>query len=136
MGNQKSHGKKTVVILNGVNISTNSDNSQLELTADAHDITTYGVNSHVFGGGLLNGTGTVSGKYDINASDGPRAAVAPLRGTIVPFIHRAEGTGSGLPQDSVSALVVKYTQTSPVADYVTWAVDLQFSGDVTSTPQP
>jgi hypothetical protein len=56
-------------------------------------------------------------------------------GTVVPFLHQPEGTGSGKPQDVVDALVTKYTQTHPVADYVTWAVDLQFSDDVNSTPQ-
>jgi hypothetical protein len=135
VGTQKIHGRNTQVFLAGVNLSSNTTNSQVELTADSHDITTYGKNSHVFQGGLLNGSGTVSGIYDKSVSDGPRVAVRPLIGTTVAFIHRPEGTGTGLPQDSVQVVVTKYTQTSPVADMVTWAIDLQFSDDVTYANQ-
>lgn len=129
------HGKSTYVSLDGDDLSAFSTNSQLELTADSHDVTTYGKNSHVFSGGLKNGTATVSGIYDSTAVTGPRAVVKPLVGTVVELIHRPEGTGSGKPMDKVDVLVTKYTQTHPVADMVTWAVDLQFSDDVDSTAQ-
>jgi hypothetical protein len=60
----------------------------------------------------------------------------PLVGTVVELVHQPEGAGAGKPQDVVDVLVTKYTQTHPVADMVTWAVDLQFSDDVNSTAQP
>lgn len=129
------HGKHTIVELNGVELTDYSNNSQLEFSADSHDITTYGKNSHVFAGGLKNGTATVSGFYDTTAMTGPRAVIQPLIGTVVEFVHQPEGAGAGKPQDVVDVLVTKYTQTHPVADMVTWAVDLQFSDDVDSTPQ-
>jgi hypothetical protein len=132
----KLHGKNTVVTLDGDSLTAFSNNSQLEITSDSHDVTTYGNDSHVFSGGLKNGTATISGFYDTTALTGPRAVILPLIGTVVPLIHQPEGAGSGLPQDSVDVLVTKYTQTHPVADMVTWAVDLQFSGDVDSTAQP
>lgn len=131
----KIHGKNTVVTLGGNDLTQYSNNSQLEFTSDSHDTTTYGKNSHVFSGGLLNGTGTISGFYDSTAITGPRAVLRPMLGTVVQLIHRPEGTGAGKPQDKVSALVTKYTQTHPVADMVTWAVDLQFSDDADSTAQ-
>jgi hypothetical protein len=131
----KIHGKRTEVELGGVELTDYSNNSQLEFTADSHDTTTYGNDSHVFNGGLLNGTATISGFYDSTAVTGPRAAVKPMVGEVVEFVHRPEGSGAGKPQDVVQALVTKYTQTHPVAEYITWAVDLQFSGDVDSTPQ-
>jgi hypothetical protein len=129
------HGKRTVVKLDDNNLSEFTNNSQVEVTADSHDVTAYGENSHSFFGGLLNGTGSISGVYDSTAATGPRAVCRPLVGTVVEFVHQPEGAGSGKPQDVVNVLVLKYTQTSPVADMVTWAVDLQFSGDVNSTPQ-
>ncbi|WP_198171343.1 hypothetical protein [Actinoplanes awajinensis] len=128
-------GNKTEVELDGVELTDYSNNSQLEFSADSHDVTTYGNDSHVFSGGLLNGNATISGFYDSTAVTGPRAVIKPLVGTVVEFVHRPEGTGTGKPQDVVQALVTKYTQTHPVADIVTWAVDLQFSGDVDSDPQ-
>ena len=131
----RTHGKVTVVKINGVDLSQYSNNSQIEITADTTDVTTYGKNSHVFQGGLKNGKATISGFYDTTASTGPRALLLPLVGSNATLVHRAEGTGAGLPQDSVDVVVEKYTQTSPVADYVTWAVDLQFSDDVNSAAQ-
>ncbi len=131
----KQHGKDTVATLGGNDLTQYSNNSQLEFTADSHDTTTYGKQAHVFSGGLKNGTGSISGFYDTTAVTGPRAVLKPMVGTVVQLIHRPEGTGAGKPQDKVNVLVTKYTQTHPVADMVTWAVDLQFSDDVDSTPQ-
>jgi hypothetical protein len=133
----KSHGKKTAVLVGGVELTAFSNNSQLQFTPDNHDTTTYGKNSHVFSAGLLNGKGTVSGFYDTTLVTGPRAVLMPLLGVSdVAFVHRPEGTGSGLPQDAVNCVISNYTQTHPVADMVTWSLDIQFSDDVNSTPQP
>ncbi len=129
------HGRNTVVMIDGDDLSAYTNNSTVEVTADAHDVTTYGKDSHVFAGGLKNGTATVSGVYDSTAMTGPRAVLLPLVGTVVPLVHRPQGTGSSLPQDTVDVLVTKYNQTHPVADMVTWSVDLQFSDDVDSTAQ-
>lgn len=129
------HGKNTVVTLDANDLTDYSNNSQLEISADSHDVTTYGKNSHVFSGGLKNGTASVSGFYDTTAMTGPRAVILPLVGTVVPFVHQPEGAGTGKPQDAVDVLVTKYTQTHPVADMVTWTVELQFSDDVDSTAQ-
>lgn len=131
----KQHGKATVVTLDGEDLSAYSNNSQLEITSDSHDVTTYGKTSHVFAGGLKNGTATISGFYDTTAGTGPRAVILPLVGTVVELVHQPEGAGTGKPQDAVLVLVTKYTQTHPVADMVTWSVDLQFSDDVGSSAQ-
>lgn len=133
----KIHGKYTAVLLGGNDMTAYSNNSQLDYKPDNHDTTTYGNNSHVFSAGLLNGSGTLSGFYDTSQSAGPRAVITPLLGVSdVVFIHRPEGSGSGLPQDKVNCVIDDYKQTHPVADYVTWEVSLQFSGDVDRTPQP
>jgi hypothetical protein len=133
----KVHGRKTAVLLGGIDLTQYSNNSQLEFNPDNHDTTTYGKNSHVFSAGLLNGNGTLSGFYDSTLVTGPKAMIMPLLGVAdVVFQHRPEGTGSGLPQDQVNCLITKYTQTHPVADMITWALDVQFSDDVSSTPQP
>lgn len=129
------HGKDTVVTLGGDDLTDYSNNSQLEFSADSHDVTTYGKNAHVFRGGLKNGTASVSGFYDTTAMTGPRAVIQPLVGTVVELVHQPEGAGTGKPQDVVDVLVTKYTQTHPVADMVTWTVELQFSDDVNSAAQ-
>lgn len=128
------HGKKTYISLNAVDLSTFCNTSNLERSADSHDVTTYGKDSHVFQGGLLNGTASIGGVYD-NGTSGPRDTIEPLIGTTVTLVRRTEGTGSGLPQDSVSVVVLKYTETNPVADYIQWSADLQLTDEVTSTNQ-
>lgn len=129
------HGKDTFISLNAVNLSAFVTTSELERTADTHDVTTYGKSSHVYAGGLLDGKASMAGVYDNTAVTGPRAAIEPLLGQTVTLIRRPAGTGTGRPQDSVSVVVGKYTETNPVADMVTWQVELQASDEVDSTPQ-
>lgn len=129
------HGKDTYVSLSAVDLSTFCDNVAFNRSADSHDVTTFGKDSHVFAGGLLNGTATITGKYDNTATTGPRAAVQPLLGTVVELIYRPEGTGAGKPEETVDALVTAYEQTNPVADMVTFSITLQLSDDVTSSAQ-
>ncbi len=129
------HGRDTVVILDSNDLSTYSNTSTMTRESDSHDVTTYGKDAHVFEGGLLNGSAGVEGIYDNSSTSGPRAVIEPLIGTVVPFIRRPEGTGSNLPEDTVDALVMRYVETNPVADMVSWAVELQLSDDVVSTSQ-
>jgi hypothetical protein len=129
-----THGKNTVITLNAVDLSTYTNTSTFTRGADSHDVTTYGKNDHCYAGGLGNNTFSMGGIYD-NGSSGPRDTIEPLVGTVVTLIRRPEGTGSGLPQDSVSVLVTSYVETSPVADMVTWSMEGQCSDTVNSANQ-
>lgn len=128
------HAKDTYVSLDGNDLSPFSDSSELGRTADSHDVTTYGKDSHVYEGGLLDSTFKVSGTYD-NGTDGPGAVINPLVGQKVTLVRRKEGTGSGKPQETVDVLVKGYTESNPVADYIKWSCDLQGSDDIDFTPQ-
>ena len=44
------HGKNTFISLNGSDLSAFTNTSELGRTADSHDVTTYGKNSHVYAG--------------------------------------------------------------------------------------
>lgn len=129
------HGKGTVVTLDGDDLSIYSNSVEFTRTADSHDVTTFGRNAHVYQGGLLDGTATIAGIYDSTALTGPRAVLEPMIGTVVPMEYQPEGAGSGKPQDVVDVLVTSYAQSSPVADMVTFTVELQMSDDVDSTAQ-
>jgi hypothetical protein len=131
----KIHGKGLVVLLDADDLSTHSNNMEFNRKADSHDVTTFGNNSHRKQGGLGDGSATLSGFYDSTAGTGPRAVIEPLIGTVVPLVHRPEGTGVGKPQDTVNVLVVTYTETTPVADMITFSVELEFDGDVTTVAQ-
>lgn len=135
----KVHGKNTYISLAGVNISRFTNASEINRTADTHDTTVYGDDAHGYDGGLLDGTAKCSGFYDNStfpaSAAGPRALINALVGELVEYIRRAEGTGSGKAQDRMNVVIKGYTETSPVADMVTWSCDMQISGDVDSTPQ-
>lgn len=135
----KKHGKDTHVEIDGNDISTHTNNTAFNRAGDSHDVTTYKADpadtAHIFQGGLTQGTCTISGIYDTDVTTGPRVIIEPLVGTVVPFIYQPEGTGTGLPQDSVDVLVTAYNETSPVADMITWTAELQLTGEIDSTAQ-
>jgi len=128
------HGKSTFISLNGSDLSVYCNTSSFERKADKHDTTTYGKDNHVYSGGLGDGAASMGGVYD-NTSAGPHDTIGPLIGTVVELIRRVEGTGSGLPQDTVDVLIESYVETSPVADMVAWACTIQPSDAVVSTNQ-
>jgi len=128
------HGKSTVITVNAVDLSAFTNTSNFGRKADKHDVTTYGKNDHVYAGGLGDGAFSMAGVYD-NGVAGPRDTLEPLVGTVITCIRKPEGTGSGLPQDSFSALLEEYVETNPVADMVSWQATFQPSDAVTSTNQ-
>jgi hypothetical protein len=129
------HTKVTVIKLGTTDISQYVKSSEFARKADSHDVTTYGKDDHVYAGGLGDGSFKMDGLYDSTATTGPRALIEPLIGTTVALTRRPEGTGSGKPQDIVNIVVTGYTESSPVADYVTWSMEGQLSDAVNSTAQ-
>lgn len=124
----RKHSKLTVIIIDGNDVSTFATDSNCEQSSGTEDNTTYGKNSQVFEPTLLTGAFGCSGKYDDSAT-GPRAVLKPLVGTSVTVKYRPEGTGSGLPQDSFTAVITKYNETAPVAGYRMWSLETQPSDD-------
>src|SRR5262245_2355591 len=119
------HGKNTVVIINGVNISTHVKTSEFTRSKDTHATTTQQPPGHAHAAGLSDNAFTMSGVYDNTAGTGPRAVLQPLSdsGALVTLIRRPDGTGAGKAQDQVSVIVEKYVETNPVNDMVAWAAD-------------
>ena len=131
-----THGRHTVIILDGNNMSTFSDNTEETDGIDTHDVTTYGAARKAYSAGLGDGTFTISGTHD-NTVSGPRSVIKPIMhtGNPVPFVYRTEGTGSGLPEEQVDVVVKSYKQTAPVADMVKWTAELQMTGDLIELDQ-
>lgn len=129
------HGKSTVITVATKDISPYCKTSSYEGTADFHDVTGYGKNSHVKAGGLLDAKFTCGGTYDNTASVGPRAALKPLLGTSVVVTRKPEGTATGRPLDTFTGVLTKYTETNPVDDMVTWSAEVEISDDITTTVQ-
>lgn len=131
------HGKDTVFKVDSTDISAYTSESEINRGTDTHDTTAYGADAHGFSAGLNTGTATASGTYDTTASTGPRAKLLSVYAgnTAVTVIRQPEGTGSGKPQDSFSAILTSYVETAPVADMIKWKADFQISGDITTTAQ-
>lgn len=131
-----THGRHTVIIIDGHNISAFTDNTEETDGIDLHDVTTYGAARKAYASGLGDGTFTISGTHD-NTAGGPRSVLKPMMsaGLAVPFVYRTEGTGTGLPEEQVDVFVKSYKQTSPVADMVKWTSELQMTGDLVEIDQ-
>src|SRR5271170_4357835 len=109
-----SHGRLTVVTVATKAISPYCSTSTLEVAADVHEASGYGVQWKGNKPGLIGGTFAVSGFYDNTVSVGPRLALLPLIGTIAAVIRQVEGVGTTKPQDLFNAVINKYNETNPV----------------------
>lgn len=128
------HGSDTVVIFNGTDISTFFKTTDDTDTVEAHDVTTYStVKRKRYRMGLGDGTFSIGGLYDNSIVTSPNTVIRPVKDArqLVTFVVRPEGTGVGLPFESVSVGVTSYKQSHPVDDMVTWEAELQKSGAIT-----
>lgn len=128
------HSKETVIIIDGNDVSTDCNDSNCKQSVGTEDNTTYGADDEVHDPTLKTGEFGCSGKYSDSAT-GPRAVLKPLVGSKVNVKYRPEGTGSGLPQDSFTAVIVGYEETAPVAGYRLWSLTTKPSGAWDTTDQ-
>lgn len=135
------HGKTTSTVINSINISPHTRNCEWKRTADTHDVTGYKADdtdtSKVYIAGLTDGTCTISGMYDTDATTGPAKVLEAIiaAGIAVPFEYAVEGLGTGKPMRTCDVIVSSYNETAPVADIVTWTSDLQITGPVAIAAQ-
>jgi hypothetical protein len=129
------HGRNAKVTVASVDLSAFAKKVDFEREAEAHDTTCFGKSSKTYAAGLKDGKGTIEGTYDSTAVTGPAAALEPLLGTSVTVVYKPEGTGTGKPLKTVTAIVTGYKESTPVADMISWTCDLQLSDDVVITAQ-
>jgi hypothetical protein len=130
------HGKTTKITIATKDISPFTKTSNFEKSADVHDTTGYGATDHTKAGGLGDGKFTCGGTYDNTASVGPRNALLSLVGTTVAVVRNPEGTGTGKPNDAFSGVLMKYVESNPVDDMISWSAEIDISGAVTTTSLP
>lgn len=131
----RSHGKRTVITVEAVDISPHCNTSALTRTAKVHETTGYGADDEANDPGLKGGKFTMGGSYDTNATTGPSVALDPLVGTKVSVVRKTEGTGTGKPSQAFEAVLNSYVETNPVNDYVQWTAEMTIDGAVTKTTQ-
>lgn len=131
-----SHGKDAQVTIDSNNLSAYISDSTFNQSVDSHDVTAYGATNKAYIDGLIDGTFSVSGHYDDTKTTGPRDVLQGLLGGgAITILRQPEGTGSGLAQDSFSAIITSYEETAPVDDNIQWSADFQITGAVTVTVQ-
>lgn len=129
------HGNTAVFKVGATNLSTFTNSIDFKLAADSHDVTTFGATGHKYQGGLTDGTISLAGFYDDAASATPKVTFAGAAGTTVTWTYQPEGLGDGLAQYTGSAVITSYSESTPVADMITWAAELQISGAVVADDQ-
>jgi hypothetical protein len=148
------HGKNTGFKLNdsGGVVRTLSDlieDVSFPRSVDASETTTFGTSAKTYIAGLQDTKITIKGKYDATATTGidtiiPAIIAAQDTGTItvgsatppntantVGFSYAPEGFTSTRVLYTGQALVTSYEVSSPVADVVSFSLELQVSGAVT-----
>lgn len=135
------HGRDTEISINGVDISEWCNTSEISRKGETHNVTMYGSPNYadgrkpnVYHGGNVDATFKCGGVYDRTETTGT-AELDELEGTKVVLIRKPQGTGTGKPTQTVDMIVTDYTETSPVADMVTWQLEGQLSGPIAKTAQ-
>jgi hypothetical protein len=131
-----AHGRLTKVTLATKDISPYTKTSTLEESADVHDTSGYGITDRTKIGGVGDGKFTMGGTYDNTVSVGPRNVLHNQKGVSFAVVRNPEGTGTGKPNDAFTAILVKYTETNPFDDIVTWAAEFEISGSIVTTVLP
>jgi hypothetical protein len=137
------HGKNTVVVLSGLSgpasgshdLSAFVNTSTWTFGADQHDVTTYGKNDHVMAPGLKNGTFSMGGIYESTLPNNPWFVLQQANGNTCTINIKPEGSGTGKPSHTFSAVMGTYNETAPVADMVSWDATFATSDLVTTVLQ-
>lgn len=131
-----THGKLTVLKVGANDISPSTKTSNFSGSADVHDTSGYGLTNRTKAGGMVDGTFTASGSYDIGATTGTPALLEGKEGTSFSLTRQVAGTGSGKPQEVFTGILSKFDVSAPFDDMVTWSAEWSVSGAVNRTAQP
>lgn len=132
-------GKNAVVSISGFtspaasgshDLSIYIDTSSLNLGADIVDLTTYGKTGHVPGGALKTCGFSCGGVYDTSQTNGPSWVLALNCGESCTVTFKPEGTATGKPTYTFTAVLKTYNTTAAVGDYIRW--NAEWDGDADS----
>jgi hypothetical protein len=133
MTTASTHGSKTVLSVDGSDISPWTTASELKRVADKSEVTGYGSVGHEYADdeGLKAHVFTCSGWYDKTATTGTGDVFRGKEGQNLPCVRGPEGSTTGAPKETFTAHLDDYTTTSPVNDIVKWSASFTVSGEIT-----
>ena len=129
------HGLNAAVYIGTNNLSGYLDQADKSTDVDTAETTVFGNSWKQYLAGLIGTTLSISGSYDGTATTGPAALMETCiaNGTAWTWKFFPGGSASGQRSHSFSAFVTNYSESSPVADKVTWSAEILATGTVTST---
>lgn len=129
------HGLNAAVYVGTNNLSGYLDQADKSTDVDTAETTVFGNSWKQYLAGLIGATLSISGSYDGTATTGPAALMETCiaNGTAWTWKFFPGGSASGQRSHSFSAFVTNYSESSPVADKVTWSAEILATGTVTST---
>ena len=131
------HGKDAAVSLNSQSLSAYTSSVEFSRDIDTADVSAFGDQAKEYIPGQTDATVSLEGSYDDTTSTGPHDFFTGLISgdAATTLLYQPEGTGTGLVQYSVSAIVTSYVESVPVSDKITWSAELQCTGAITITDQ-
>lgn len=130
------HGKSGAFLLDNaagslVNISAYLDNISFPQTVETGETTVFGNASKTYVVGLKDSTISLSGKWD-SVADAQFAATFGQAATLT-FEYGPAGNAASSIKYTGECICTSYEVTTPVADVVTFSMELQVTGNVTRT---
>ena len=130
------HGKNAQFELEGTNLSNTLNEITLPRAIETAETTAFGTQDKTYITGLSDATISLSGMFDATVDGSISTIIANLKsGSIASasFTYGPSGSAGGKPQFTGEALVTSDEIASPVADVVTYSLELQVTGAITGT---
>jgi hypothetical protein len=120
------HGKNSTFSFNTQTLTAFTDSVEWSNNVEPGETTVFGLDAKTYIAGLSDATFTVTGKFDVAASPGPRAVAAAIGSNPAAFV-----VGDNTATITGTAMVSNYAESRPVGDVVGWSAEFQVSGTVT-----
>ena len=129
------HGKFAAITVNSKDLAAFCSDVSLSIDVDTADTSTFGSTWKTSLAGLVGGKTEVKGLYDPTATTGPAAVFEGCitGGVAVPVLHYPGGNVAGQRLNTFNAIVIGYSESSPVGGIVAFTASLLVTGAVTPT---
>lgn len=130
------HGKNAQFEIGGTNLSNTLNEISMPREIETAETTAFGDQDKTYITGLSDATVSLSGMFDATVDGAISTLITNLKsGSIASasFAYGPSGSASAKPKFTGNALITSYEISSPVADVVTYSLELQVTGGVTGT---
>jgi len=130
------HGKNAQLELEGTNLSNTLNEISMPREIETAETTAFGDQDKTYITGLSDATVSLSGMFDATTDSAIATIITNLKsGSIASasFTYGPSGSASSNPKFTGEALVTSYEISSPVADVITYSLELQVTGGVTAS---